>query len=50
MANKKVKTYKSPTPFILRMLLARRDSAFHTRTADLRRGSSRKIKHKSREY
>jgi hypothetical protein len=44
------KKHKPRSPEILAMLLARKDGPHHNRTQATRKGSSRKVKHKSKPF
>ena len=50
MATKKTNRIKTRSPLIMNMLLTQKGAPMHTRTQDVRRGSSRKRKHKLQEY
>jgi len=45
----KKQTHKIRQKHVMDMLLARKDGPMHTRTKDIRRGSSRKAKHKNND-
>ena len=46
---KKMKRIKVRQKHVMEMLLNRKDGAHHNRTKDVKRGSSRKPKHKGRQ-
>jgi len=45
----KKQAHKIRQKHVMDMLLARKDGPMHTRTKDIRRGSSRKAKHKNND-